>query len=56
MEKRILTTGERIANNAAIADSYYKAYDKKAVKTGLSMMYGHSRLMQNTGHRISATA
>lgn len=32
MEKKILTNEERIANNAAIAQSYYSAYDKKAVK------------------------
>ena len=29
-----LTNEERIANNRAIADSYYQAYDKKAVKNG----------------------
>lgn len=34
MEKKNLSNEERIANNAAIADSYYHAYDKKAVKDG----------------------
>lgn len=32
--KKILTNEERIANNKAIAESYYHAYDKKAVKDG----------------------
>lgn len=34
MEKKVLTNEERIANNRAIAESYYHAYDKKAVKDG----------------------
>ena len=33
-EKKVLTDLERIANNRAIAESYYRAYDKKAVKDG----------------------
>ena len=34
MEKRVLSDLERIANNRAIAMSYYHAYDRKAVKDG----------------------
>ena len=33
-EKRILTDMERIARNKQIAEEYFKAYDKKAVKDG----------------------
>ena len=33
-EKRVLTDRERYENNAKIAQSYYSAYDKKAVKDG----------------------
>lgn len=33
-ERRKLTDMERIANNRAIAESYFHAYDKKAVKEG----------------------
>lgn len=36
MMKKILTNEERIANNKAIAESYYHAYSKKAVKDGAS--------------------
>jgi len=32
--KKVLTKEERIENNRAIAESYYHAYDKKAVKDG----------------------
>lgn len=33
-DQRILTDMERIENNRAIAESYFHAYDKKAVKEG----------------------
>ena len=33
-KKKVLTDLERIANNKAIAESYFQSYDKKAVKDG----------------------
>ena len=33
-EKKILTSGERLALNRRLAESYFTAYDKKAVKDG----------------------
>ena len=34
MEKKILTDTERIEKNRRIAEAYYAAYDRKAVKDG----------------------
>ena len=34
MERKILTDVERIEKNRRIAEAYYAAYDKKAVKDG----------------------
>ena len=56
MEKKVLTSEERIANNRAIAESYYHAYDKKAVKDGAVYDVWPLRPMRNIGRPTSATA
>ena len=56
MEKKVLTSEERIANNRAIAESYYHAYDKKAVKDGAVYDVWPLRPMRNIGRTTSANS